>query len=277
MKVFHHNDLDGRCSAYLVYKHHNDGKKAEFIEINYNKQFPFEKVLLNEDVFIVDFSISPDEMEQLMLITKNVVWIDHHKTAIEKYKDFETNLNGIRDDKYCGAMLTYKYFNPENEVPLYVSLVNDHDLWKFEYKDMTKSFQLLMDSFYYKDWISGFCRAESSHGLEEIIKNGSLLLEYKKVQNKISADSNSFVINFEGLRFLAINQGGNSSILESKFDPEKHDAYMLFSMGKDKKFKISLFTEKEIDLSIIALKYGGGGHKKACGFYIKDINLILGE
>jgi nanoRNase/pAp phosphatase (c-di-AMP/oligoRNAs hydrolase) len=29
------------------------------------------------------------------------------------------------------------------------------------------------------------------------------------------------------------------------------------------------------DLSVIAKKYGGGGHAGACGFMVKDINQIL--
>ena len=33
------------------------------------------------------------------------------------------------------------------------------------------------------------------------------------------------------------------------------------------KWKVSLYTKKDdIDVSIIAQKYGGGGHKKASGF-----------
>lgn len=275
MKVFHHNDLDGRCSAYLVYENEGKNNNAEFFEINYNKKFPFEKIVPGERIVIVDFSINPDEMRQLLSITKDIVWIDHHKTAIEKYSDFGFEIKGLRDSGYCGAMLTHKYYHGDSPAPQYVVLTNDHDLWKFEYGDITRAFQIFMDCFYYKDWISGFWRAEHPDRLQEIINSGSLLLSYKKAQDKISAKANSFVVNFEGLRFLAINQGGNSSILEAEFNPDNHDAFMLFSMGKDKQFKVSLFTEKEIDLSQIALKYGGGGHKKACGFYIKNINEIL--
>lgn len=43
------------------------------------------------------FEISPDDMRRLISITNDITWIDHHKTAIEKYKDFEFQLRGIRE------------------------------------------------------------------------------------------------------------------------------------------------------------------------------------
>jgi len=46
---------------------------------------------------------------------------------------------------------------------------------------------------------------------------------------------------------------------------------MLFSMTKDKKWKISLYSTKEIDMSPIAKEYGGGGHAKACGMTLDSL------
>jgi nanoRNase/pAp phosphatase (c-di-AMP/oligoRNAs hydrolase) len=48
-----------------------------------------------------------------------------------------------------------------------------------------------------------------------------------------------------------------------------HDALLTFCWLKDK-WRISLYHaehRKDIDLSVIAVKYGGGGHKGACGFH----------
>jgi len=50
-------------------------------------------------------------MRELLITTKNVTWIDHHKTAIEKYNDFEYDIRGVRYDGIAGCMLTYCYLH----------------------------------------------------------------------------------------------------------------------------------------------------------------------
>ena len=102
-------------------------------------------------------------MIKLLKITKNVTWIDHHRTAIEKYKEWKDlikeatgieTIPGIRLEGLCGAALTYLYLfkieyinlavNPMNleeykldtlkeifseYAPYWLKLVNDWDVW----------------------------------------------------------------------------------------------------------------------------------------------------
>ena len=99
MKCFYHNDADGRCAGFWVDLNvglNDQYQDHSFIEMSYAKPFPMESIRKDEQIYIVDYSISPDEMRQLLKITKNVTWIDHHKTAIEKYKDFEYKIRGVR-------------------------------------------------------------------------------------------------------------------------------------------------------------------------------------
>ena len=117
MKCFYHLDLDGKCAGYLVWHYaclgEEDEKPENFIKINYGMEFPLDKIEKDERVFIVDFSIEPEDMRELLKITKNVVWIDHHKTTIEKYKDFKDYIPGIRmtGPGISGASLVWWYFN----------------------------------------------------------------------------------------------------------------------------------------------------------------------
>ena len=89
MKIFYHIDNDGKCAGFWVYQMVTQDKYGkECISINYDIPFPFEKINPDEKVYIVDYSILPEEMDQLLEITSDVVWIDHHKTAIERYKEW---------------------------------------------------------------------------------------------------------------------------------------------------------------------------------------------
>lgn len=294
MKIFHHNDLDGRCSAFQVVDYYGGLKVADVIEMGYNTVFPLETIKPGELVVIVDYSIAPEIMRELLKVTDDVIWIDHHASAIKKYENFGAVIPGLRDTAACGAVLTYIFYKglcqPGNSVqsivehlyedpefPEYIKLTNDHDLWKFKFGNRTKAFQLYMDTFHNTGWFPAFNSCKTQEGLNKLVTKGILNLEYKTITNRSKALRRSFYLQFEGIDFLAINNDGNADVFDTVKLPEYEDAYMVFSMEKDRKFKVSMFTDrKDLDLLAIAVKHGGGGHPTACGFYTDNIYDIIG-
>ena len=90
IRVYHHNDADGLASAYLIAKKCVEREvKYELTEMDYSKPFPIENITSEDIVYILDYSIEPAEMIKLLRITNKVIWIDHHKSAIEKYKEWK--------------------------------------------------------------------------------------------------------------------------------------------------------------------------------------------
>ena len=170
MKCFYHDDLDGKAAAFCV--HTWVGIKpeegvihpSEFVKINYGKAFPFDDIVPGEQVWIVDYSISPEDMTRLWKITTDITWIDHHKTAIEKYAGFPLKIRGIRKDGVSGCVLAWQYIHwytqrgggeerfgdmgdppPYNHqgnmpVPRMIELVGDRDVWAWKHGDETKHF-----------------------------------------------------------------------------------------------------------------------------------------
>lgn len=114
MVIFYHADDDGKCAGYWVSKlnKRKTGVKDDVITcsmINYGWPIPWDKISKNELVYIVDFSFSVEDMDTLLEITENVVWIDHHISAIEKYANYDRHIDGIRLDGAAGCLLTYFY------------------------------------------------------------------------------------------------------------------------------------------------------------------------
>lgn len=114
MKCFYHVDSDGFCSGFWVKKfcdnHNVEYNSNDFRMINYGWNFPFQDIKKDELVWIVDFSIPPEDMTKLLSITKNVIWIDHHVTAINNYKNFPHKIAGVRCSRpISGCMLTFLY------------------------------------------------------------------------------------------------------------------------------------------------------------------------
>lgn len=116
MKCFYHNDLDGKCSAFWVQQKENMNSE-DLIECDYGaRKADLSCVKKDEKVWIVDYSIDPNDMEKLSKITKKVVWIDHHITAIDKYNNFSFKIPGLRVNGVAACELTWHYINfPKSE------------------------------------------------------------------------------------------------------------------------------------------------------------------
>ena len=137
MKCFHHNDLDGRCAGAIVRRGRPNSTPSDFIEIDYKIKPDLSVVSPDEEVFIVDFSFKPEDMDALLEKTANAIWIDHHSTASSyPYAHLAQNpVKGLRDftvKGLSGCELTWKFLFPEEELPDAVQLIGDYDSWRMK-------------------------------------------------------------------------------------------------------------------------------------------------
>ena len=290
MKCFYHNDADGKCAGFWVHHRAYLEPDIEFIEISYEKPFPMNTILPNEQIYIVDYSIMPNEMRELLKITKDVTWIDHHKTAIERYKDFEYDIRGIRYDGIAGCMLTYCYLmhmtncglgeirpfdiHMTEDAPLFTKLIADWDVWKFDFGDKTRSFITAFNSYDFnpesKEWNRFFKRILSkSDPVTDMIDEGTSMLKYRDGWAKEYLKRFGFEVNFEGLNCFAVNLGNCNSEYFKSLPEGKYDAFMPFAYNGEK-WTVSMYS-KIYDVSNICKKYGGGGHAQAAGFTCEEL------
>ena len=290
MKCFYHNDADGKCAGFWVHHRAYLEPDIEFVEISYEKPFPMNTILPNEQIYIVDYSIMPNEMRELLKITKDVTWIDHHKTAIERYKDFEYDIRGIRYDGIAGCMLTYCYLTHmtnggrgeikpfdiqmTEDAPLFTKLIADWDVWKFDYGDKTRSFITAFNSYDFnpksKEWNRFFKRILSkSDPVTDMIDEGTSMLKYRDGWAKEYLKRFGFEVNFEGLNCFAVNLGNCNSEYFKSLPEGKYDAFMPFAYNGEK-WTVSMYS-KTYDVSDICKKYGGGGHAQAAGFTCEEL------
>ena len=299
MKIFYHMDNDGKCAGFWVYQMVTlDQYGKECIPINYDISFPFEKINPNEKVYIVDYSIFPEEMDKLLGITPNVTWIDHHKTAIERYKDYDKEIRGIRYDGIAGCMLTYCYLTfminvNENEVfpfeinmtkhaPLFTKYIADYDVWAFKYGDETRAFEKGLSLYshdpedqiwqtLFDQYLFGNDESGKNNLTKSIVEKGKLLIHYRKMQMKTYCKSKGFESMLDGHKCFAVNMAMMSSDDFIIDNSDEYDLFVGFSFN-GKTWNYSLRSTK-IDCSEIAKKYGGGGHVGAAGCNTKDFIL----
>jgi len=249
--------------------------KAECVEMQYGygeHEFLAYEQEKYDFVFVVDFSFTERIMKVLeQSAIKEFIWIDHHKTAMEKLPELWNSdaIGGLRDLTRSAAMLTWEwFFNPYELAPLSVQLVEDYDLWRFDLEN-TKEFAEAVQFWDVGDFVKVLGRDE----LSDIIDDGVSLLEQKmkrieqliKKSKQIYFDNHySYIVNSTSDVSMVGNQ-----ILENKIGCEVAIICQL-KFDETPKVIVSLRSKEGIDVSNIAKKYGGGGHPQAAGF---EINL----
>ena len=220
---------------------------------------------------------------------KRVIWIDHHKSSIESHP---TNIAGYRIDGVAACRLAWQFFtgypacgdiaclpnkghyvNRTVSEPQAVRLAGEYDIWD-KRDTRAEVFQFgLRSCDLTDDWWANLLGESSEVYCDTLLQRGELLQRYQQNQDA-SVMSRSFMAEFEGLKFLALNTARcNSLTFAAKDVPETgHDALMGF-YWTGTSWKVSLYHAKhrtDIDLSLIAVNWGGGGHRGACGFEINS-------
>ena len=246
-------------------------------------------------VFGIDFSKVPtnawDGYRDLM---NRTIWIDHHASSI---KSSPTDIPGYRIDGVAACRLAWQWFNrPKDDgaypiaalkkedyvnrlvtEPLAVRLAGEYDIWdKRDPNAETFQFGLRSRELDSVVWNALF-DLDNKVAVETLLYGGRMLQSYQQ-RNDAGLMHRSFIVEFEGLKFLALTTARcNSLTFASKDVPETgHDALMGFYFT-GQKWSVSLYHAKHntgIDLSLIAVKYGGGGHRGACGFQTDKLPFI---
>ena len=264
---FHHNDPDGRASGAIVRYALN--KDVLLIESDYDETpIPWEKVEQADRVIVVDFSFPKEDMLRLA-DECTFIWIDHHKSAMLDFAEVGRNWDGIRDISEAACVLTWKYFFPKKPVPYAVILIGDRDIWRWAEKDTGAFNESLYNQNHLVDnddlWVPLF---ENNQGtLDRMIKEGAWLREIslKRVDSLMGA--RSFEVRFERCKTLVVN-GSSSGDIGEYGRSRGYDivyCYVDEMQPNGLATKVTLYSNK-VDVSVIAKKFGGGGHAGAAGF-----------
>ena len=277
--LYHKADLDGLCSGALVSLFE---RNCKMVGIDYGEKYDPPKPEDVEKLYLVDFSFQP--IEKMIELSDHIgrdklVWIDHHKSAIEEAKRVGLNtLPGAREIGKAGCELTWGYFSPSTNIPEAVRLLGRYDVWDLQ--DGVLAFQYGMRAkvkgVHDPIWtVLLDNHAQALAATKEIMREGEAILEYVKLDNEKYLASCGFESQLEGHTAIVLNRLASSQAFEGSYDPKKHDMMIAF-VRKNAAWRVSLFSTKEsIDCSAIAKKFGGGGHKGAAGFICENLPFSL--
>lgn len=268
--IYHADCPDGFGSRFAFWMKYRD--EMEYIPAAYGRPIP--ENLEGRDIVFADFSYKPDILLDIRKKAKSLKIIDHHVSAHNLIK----NLGSMAYDEYVydinrsGASLCWSYLFPDKKVPHFINVIEDRDIWKWNLKD-SKNLILYLDSFPYsiEKWQEFLFDFEpESPKYSEILMQGSAIRRYKDSTVEVLLNSKHKMV-IDGNEIWAVNSPYlRDDIGEQLCVGEPFSA--VYFMDKDQ-YRFSLrSSDSGIDVSIIASKLGGGGHRNAAGFTINNLN-----
>ena len=256
--LYHANCYDGFGSAFAAWK--KLGDSAKYIPVSYGSPIP--EMPNAEEIYILDFSYDAKDIVALSEKSK-VILLDHHKTALEKLGALVENPGPnetiIFDMNKSGALLSWEWFHPGIEVPKLIQHISDRDLWKFEIDGSAKIHKALVS--YPMDF-----ELWDAFDIETLKQQGETCERlYTQLVDNIC--SKAWTTEIAGHVVPVVNTSIAWSEIGDTLVKLNPSAPFVASFTIMKNSVMwSLRSRNDFDVSEVAKKFGGGGHKNAAGF-----------
>jgi hypothetical protein len=162
-------------------------------------KFPWDEIKKEETVVLVDFSLQPyEDMIKLYNATGgNLIWIDHHSTAIIAVTTLmkEHNIKdipGLCSTSKSGCELAWDYYIKTDIIPAAVQYIGDYDTWKFKYDLLYKQYTIEKDKLINHN--------PDPYALKGNI-NAKYIYHYTTGDNLIGIINDNILIGDEGISF----------------------------------------------------------------------------
>lgn len=258
--IYHGNCADGFAAAWVVRQYFGE-ENVDFVAGVYQTSPPD---VTNKDVILVDFSYKRQVILEMSKTAASILIIDHHKSAIEDLVNMPNNVRMYTDIMHSGSMLTWKYFFGYKKCPDLLKTIEDRDLWKFELQ-RTREIQAAIFSYPYEFPVwDKLMIADSS----ELYQEGVVIerKHFKDIHELLRVSTRPMCIDghFVQVANLPYTMSPDAATILAK-----GNAFGACYYDKPEGRYFSLRScEDGIDVSKVAIKYGGGGHEHAAAFTI---------
>lgn len=305
--IYHNQDLDGVVSASVARLYYSFFNDVAIRLVGYNYGEPVAKIedavkIHNPDTIIVtDISFGSDTesvFKSWQINGLDVVWIDHHKTAIESSERWEWPVEGLRRVGGAATALAWEWFGnkakEEDEgwwktwwrnTPLIIQAVSDYDVWN---TGSNIGWDNILDIQYGlrseigldpKRAYTAMCSRIKSN-LDDIAVKGKAIRAYERQKFETQAKANAFRGLCCGYKAMFVNTLDFGSLIFETFDSDPDiQVLVCFSANVGKgtvRFGIYHHPSggSDVDCGKIAKLFSGGGHAGAAGFEVSIFSAV---
>lgn len=277
--IYHKDCNDGTTAAAVVLKKFPEAEVFPLLHNYTNEDLKpiLEKIDEETEIYTVDCVMG---VKEILNKRFKITSLDHHigaKEEFEKLAKENPNFTFIFDNEKSGAGVTWSYFFPNEEMPMFVKLVQDADIWTGKFG---------RDSRDLGNYISGqrnnpvvFLKFLNSD-VNELIEKGRSITDFIAEEIKVELKKSHIILKIGEFEVPAYN---TSSIFRSEvghhFSEILNKAVGIFTInGNEVKMSFRSNegqTPSALDLAKIL---GGGGHTKASAVFVpldKFLDMIV--
>lgn len=285
--IYHDKCIDGFTAAWCCWQR---WPHAGYFARNYG--MPVDLEVDGKRILIVDFSYPAEILNGLIGAGANsIVILDHHKSAEEELTPFRryadkperftlatatTMIEDLQRGGYppicalfdmqrSGGGLAWDFAH-ETVRPLLVDLVEDRDLWRFRFGESSRNLHLALSTRPkdFETWTA------ASDEVQELLNAGRAIASYRDTLIEEIADR-AWVTQIDGkpvitvdCPYLLVSETAHRLL---QLHPDAAFAAMRVAGEHSITFSLRSEDDRE-DVSAIARKFGGGGHRNASGFRV---------
>lgn len=262
----YHDDPDGCCAAAVVRRALGESVMLHPLEIG--DPIPWDRVEASRQVVLVDYSLPLADMQRLAA-GRQLTWIDHHKSALSQLAEAMAAVPGERSTEAAACVLAWQSFFPGLPHPRAVVFIGDRDTWQMAHAE-TRAFG---EGLYQEDFRPSNddlwkpLLDDDPTRVAQLIERGRVLYQARRKNVGEVVARCGFPVSFEGRRTLAVNHPGNGDMGEHIRQSGYEIGYCYVEVVRSGQLQtvVTLYSDS-VDVSEIARKYGGGGHRGAAGF-----------
>lgn len=227
-----------------------------------------------DQVVFADIAPSPRFAVELGEYASELVVLDHHLTARELFTadprllpSLEARGHHVRFDlDHSGAVLAWQHFHPDELVPALLTYVEDQDLWNWKLPE-SEAVNAAISSYprEFETW-----DALARRSWEELAAEGAPILRAQRIEVERTLRF-AHPLQVGELRVEAVNalqhrsHVGHELAKRAAFGHPIGVAYRLVGSRVD----ASIYSIGDVDVSAVARRFGGGGHRNASGFSVE--------
>lgn len=251
---------DGFASAWTARRHFGD--RADYVPMQYGDEPPD---VTGREVWILDFSFVRPVLLEMASKARRITVLDHHQSAQQELSGLATdNLKCVFDMERSGARLTWEHFFPDVQPHWLVLYAEDRDLWAWKLWE-SRAVNAALAS--YPHDFAVWDEMGKRHHLPSLglVNEGRAILRYQQqLVDHLCQHAREVVI--DGQRVLAVNTPLLISEVAGKLAENRPFGACWFETEDGLTVWSLRSTDQGVDVSEVARRQGGGGHKRAAGF-----------
>lgn len=285
MVLYHGSCLDGYGSAFVVWYYYkkkfglDNANALTYLPCYYLKEGQqltndsLEK-MSGKNILMCDFSYKYDELVKIINVAKSFMILDHHKSAEENLKNIPPHLK-IFSMKKSGVGITWDFMFPEKPLPKFLAHIQDYDIWTYQIPG-TREFvtffnEQKLDFNLWEEYLD-------ETKIETAIQTGKNWLEYQNIIVSNIVKRTSYIIQEINNQYCIVLYC-NSPEFKSYVGNKMFDKVLIgdfscvwdYNLYQNQTNYSLRSTNDRMDVSAIAQKFGGGGHRNAAGVSFSGI------